>query len=199
MKKIELTIIIIAVIGLILNFLHFPGGVTLTVFSLGLLACFYMYFSFMIFNDIKLKEVFKKETYKEIEAKRIIGAIIVGFVISIGIIGILFKLMIWPGAKIQLTFGLICLGITGILCLIKLRNRFYSKILKRVLVLGVIGLFLFIIPPRILLQWKYPYHPDYINAILDYNENPDNQEKYEKLIEERNKMDDIIINKKQNK
>lgn len=195
MKKTELILIGLVVLALLLKFLHLPGSEILTILSLSSISVYYMYLGFALFNNLKFRKIFKKGSYKGISTNRIIGGIVTGLALSISAIGILLKFQSWPGASMQLGFGLFGLGIVTVISLIKIKkstDNYYQNILRRVVFFGTICIILSAIPKRTWLNWNYPNYPEYVNAVLDAQANPENQELWEKVEEEREKMNDEL-------
>lgn len=191
MKKTEVVLLIILSIGLLFKFFHYPGGNILMILSLMILSIIYCYFSFAFFNNILLKKVLKKESYVGISALRIIGAIIVGVSISTTLVGILFKMMSWPGADVQLLVGAFSLTPILIIVLFKVartKYNYYYAILKRLIPTLVAAYFLLMIPVDTWLNWKYPNNPEYVEAVLNLNKDPNNPELQQKHQDEWNKM-----------
>ena len=172
---------------------HLPASGILTVLSLSSLSVIYMYLGFALFNNIHFRKIFKKETYKEISTKRIIGGVGTGLALSVSVIGILFKFQSWPGASANLIMAIVTLSILAIISLIKMKkseDNYYSNILKRIAIFGAICIFLFSIPTKTWMEWKYPNNPEYVKAVLDAKSDPENQELWDKVDEEREKMYD---------
>jgi hypothetical protein len=195
MKRTELILIGIAVLALIMKFLHLPASGILTVLSLSSISVIYMYLGFALFNNLRFRKIFKKESYKEISTKRIVGGIGAGLALSVSAIGILFKFQSWPGASANLIMGIVGLSVVTIISLIKMqknKDNYYSNILKRVAGFGAICIFLLVIPTKTWLGWKFPNNPEYVQAVLDAQANPDNQELWQKVDEEREKMYDEL-------
>lgn len=191
MKRIELILIALSGLVLILNFLKIPGS----DFSLGLIfsliSIFYLYFGFAFFNNVRLRKIFKKASYQGISSGRILGGIATGIFLSIGIIAIMFKVFSFPGAMIQLALGLLGLGIITLIALIKFgasKEEYYSKILKRTLIIGTLLLSFLVIPDKLVLDLKYPDHPELVNAILKAKADPGNDELWDRVAEERKRM-----------
>jgi hypothetical protein len=148
MKIFEKIVGLLGLLALILKFNHLPGGSVLFVLSLGTLATFYIYLSFALFNNLKLKDLFKKETYLGISKYRIIGSVITGFSLSMLLVGILFSIQHWPGAIFNLASGLVVAFIIFLVAFLKhLKNNtyFYKNILLRLSIFGGIGLTLLIL------------------------------------------------------
>lgn len=195
MKKTELILIGITLLALLMKLLHLPASGVLTVLSLSSISGIYMYLGFTLFNNLRFRNLFKKESYKEISTKRIVGGIGSGLALSVSVIGILFKFQSWPGASINLITGIIGLIIVTIISLIKMKkntDNYYSNILKRVAGFGVICVFLLALPTKTWLGWKFPNNPEYIQAVIHAQANPDNQGLWQKVDEEREKMYDEL-------
>lgn len=191
MKRTEIILITIALIAVVMQFMHFPGGNILFIISLLLLSGVYLYFGFALFNSIKFGTILKKTSYEFISTTRIIGGIGTGVALSISGIGILFKSLSWPGATLQLGVGIFLLLIISIIASIKLgssNDDYFSKILKRTVLFTIISVFLVSISTKTWLNWKYPNHPDYVNAVLNAQEDSDNSELWGKVDVERTKM-----------
>ena len=58
----------------------------------------------------------------------------------------------------------------------KSADNYYSNILKRIATFGAICIFLFSIPTKTWMEWKYPNNPEYIKAVLEAQEDSENQE-----------------------
>ena len=191
MKKSEIVLAILSVIALVLNLLLIPCSEILTCLSLLGLAIIYHYLGFALFNNIKLKNVFKKDSYKGITKFRILGAIGAGFSLSMTVIGIMFKFQSFPGASFMLIggfIGLLIVTIIGIIRYSKNKSDYYTKIFKRVAIIGGIGLVLILMPKSALSEFKYRNHPDYLKAVKEAVANPENEELWGKVNEERQKI-----------
>lgn len=193
MKKTELALIALSLLVLILNLFHIPGSEASLALVLTLISFLYFYFGFALFNNIRLREIFKKASYKKVKSNRISGGIVVGIALSFSALGILFKFLSLPGALPQLSIGLLLLGIVSLVYIvknIKSKEAYYSKILKRTLLFGTIAFVLIMIPSKTWLNWKYPDHPEYVKAILKAEADAGNEELWEKVEEERKKMNE---------
>lgn len=199
MKKAEIILIALAVIGVIMKFLHFPKLPLVFVFCTGILSLVYFSLGFALFNNIRLRDIFRKDSYINTNAMKIIGAIATGFSLSMIVLGILFRIMNYPGAEIQLISSLFFLFVVVTVSFFKIKKdttQYYSKILKRILFFWIIGTFLLFVPRNTWLEWSYPNNPDYIKAIIEAENNPNNQELQLKLQQERQKMIDQSHNEK---
>lgn len=191
MKKTEIILAILAIAALICNLNLVPGGSALTVLTLSALAILYMYFSFALFNNVSLRNVSKKGTFAGLGKLRIIGAAASGVALALTIIGIMFKIQFWPGGEIQLRIGLLGLVIVsaiGIFKYIKTKSPFYVNILKRIIIVGGLGLILVLSPKLSWFEIRYRNHPEYVEAMQKATANPENEELWEKVEIERKKM-----------
>ena len=191
MKKAEIILGIIALIALILSLINVPGSGAVATSAIAMLSVLYMYFSFAFFNDIELKQILKKESYAGISAFRIIGSVCTGIFLASTIIGVFFKFNSFPGASNMLVFGLAGLVVVLILGLIKYqkgKSDFYKTLFKRVTPIMLAGIILMGLPKNTWLEMKYKNHPEYIEAVKNLQENPNDQALRDKLDEERRKM-----------
>jgi hypothetical protein len=191
MKKLEIIFICLAALGLTFKVLHFPGSGVLTVLSLSLISSLYFYVGFALFNNIGFRKLFKKESYQNISSNRVVGGVATGMALSIAALGIQFKLQSWPGARVMLIFGFsssVVITLVSLLKKSKSTDNYYPNILKRVVAFGAISIILFSIPKPTWLAWKYPNNPEYIKAVLDADKDPSNQELWDKVDLEREKM-----------
>mgnify|MGYP006193907931 CR=1 FL=1 len=190
MKKFELIIGLIAILGIVLKLFHIPGSGVLTVLTLSTLSMFYYVFSFALFNDIRLRDIFKKASYKDTNAKRIIGAIGLGFALSTITIGGLFKLQFWPGATVQLMAGLVMTGLILLIAAIyyfRSKADYYTRVLKRIAIYSGLGLILYLTPTATIVDIYYVGNTDYAELYKKVLADPENiqlREQLEKMREE---------------
>lgn len=149
MKKAEWILGSFLVVSFILNILSITGGIMLSVLSYGILANFYLFLGFALFNNISIRGIFQRDTYQTISIKRLVGAFLVSFALVCALQGILFKLQAWPGAPMVLGYGLAGLGIAAIVAtwkFIQTKSGFYTRILKRMAIIGRVGIILLPLP-----------------------------------------------------
>jgi hypothetical protein len=191
MKKTEIIIATLAIIALVLNLMLIPGSGMLTVLSFSILAVIYFYFGLVIFNDVTVKEVLKIRSISELIALRNIGAVATGAALALTIIGLMFKIQLWPGANINLSIGLFGLAVVTILGAIKYsksKSNYYTKIFSRVAIIGGLGLIVFLLPKTSLVEFQYRNHPAYVEAYKKAMADPNNKELWDNVQAERQKM-----------
>jgi hypothetical protein len=193
MKQTEKILIVLSIVFLILNiFFIFPGGNMLFILTIMLLTFIYFFLGFALFNNIKFRKIIKKESYVNISSLKTLGAVSAGISLSITAIGILFKVMFWPGSYTNLKFGIISLIIITIISLVKnfkSKSDFYNKILKRSILFAGIAIILIFISNQDLAEIKYRNEPEYAKALINVMNNPDNKEYQSKFQEEHKKRE----------
>lgn len=170
--------------GLVMKFTFTPGGGTLIVVSILSISLIYYFLGFALFNQIPLKTIFKKDSYKGISYLRIFGAVGAGFGISMICNGILFKIQNWPLGLSSLGMGLALTSIVLVIAIfkyIKTRSNFYLPIFKRIAVIGILGLILFLIPEMAIVKFQFRNHPDYIKVYEQFVNNPKDEMLKQKL------------------
>ena len=152
MKKIEVILIIGAVIGLLLAIFHVPLSpliVSLFFVSLGLL---YFYLGFALFNGIHLRRIFDPESYKGIGSWRLVIAAGTGLALSMLTIEFMFTVLNYPMPKTLLQAGLVSTTVVLVLAIVKNakeKNMFYRNIILRCLIFIVIAVIFLVIPGHI--------------------------------------------------
>lgn len=184
MKKFEL-IFLLTVIGAVLAVLiNYPMATQILVVSISILSVFYMYIGFAVFLDIPFRELFGKNRFGQISKQRIVGAFALGIALSASLIGLLFKILIWPNATIQLLIGLSGLVLIGALSIWRYmfnKSQFYHRVFIRLALYIPIIVFAIFIPKYAVLEYQYRDYPEYIEAFKAKNENPDDAELQQNL------------------
>lgn len=184
--KTEKILFTIFIIGLIFKFNLWPGGAIMTI--LGLLGIATCYFP-LGFYFINHKSVFKKK----------LGlSILYGWLLSISLIGVLFKIMLWPGSYVMLLVGgisIIPLLIGAIAMNIKSDEEakiFNRNLLIRTSTIAFLTLVFFIVSSERILKFQYRSDPKLYELYLE-ELNSDNPEEAHKrtmeYIEEKEKAD----------
>ncbi len=185
MKKVEIIIAIIVIIGLVLKYFHIPGGSLVLLLGLMTLSFIYFYASFAYFNGVSIRSVVKKQGGKKLKPFAAVSAFFFGWGLSILIIGILFYIQIWPGFRVMLLTGLIVTIVGAIAFLIARKDKFLQTILRTVLI-GGLGLFLYLFPIMKYIDFVHKDNPEYAEKLKKVYANPDNMT-YRKELEDYRK------------
>lgn len=130
LAKMEVIGSILFFVGLAFKFAHYPFSGPLTVVSLGTLAIIYWMRSF------------ERVSYEEDEKQDTLVNILAGVSLGISCIGILFRLMYWPGSQNILTIA--CIGLPIIFCwLFMVRSKVIYKETAQVYFLKLVRVALF--------------------------------------------------------
>lgn len=190
MRKIELFLAGLALLGLTFKLLLLSGGTAILGLTLSGLGILYYPFGFFYFNSIKINKIFKKTSYKDVSVLRGIGTFGAGITFSILTTGILFKLADLQGSGVMLSVGIT----TGLILLIvttiryfAVKGQFFKMMLRRTLIWVTLGITLYLIPGINLVKIFHRDNPEYIEAYQKSIENPDDRELLIKADEARRK------------
>ncbi len=154
MRKVELIFGTVAAISIAYKFIFGNELNPIFIMSITGLSVFYTYFSFAYFNNIQFKKILKRESYRDISKLRILGTIGLGIGLGITTLGILWSLMYWPFNTFY-PLGIPILLAVGIISFVKFskaRSGDYIRILKRIAVIGGVGIILWLTPQETLNQ-----------------------------------------------
>jgi hypothetical protein len=183
MKKLEKILVFIILLAMVMKLYLMPGGSSIAEISMVLLSLIYFPFGFAFLNQISLRKMFRMDAYKELTTMRLICTIGVGISLSAICIGILFKLNSWPGSNRDLIVGLltliIILGVT-LFRKINLKQKIYFFMFRRIAILSILGIIFLILPDLPIERIRFGNHPDYIKALEDYLNHPQDSVKNEK-------------------
>ncbi len=180
MKKAEKVLAGIAAAGLIFGIQQWPGGTLLSVLALSSLACLYYPFGALVFNGIRMKDLSKKSAYAGVPTFRIAVGFGIGMVLSVLVMGILFKWQLWPGGEFILIVGLIAAagllialiaGATGNSAM----RPFAAKAGARLSVWGSLALLLWLTPQITLVEWRHADEPELVEAWRAHLANPEDE------------------------
>jgi hypothetical protein len=185
MKLAEKILILIAIIGLIFKLMNWPfAGLILTI-SLTSLSILYIGFSYFL--------------YKKTEKNNIALSIISGVFLSILLNGILFKLMHWPLAGIQLLLGIMHTAIIFVIAFILFftsdnLKQYCKKISIRTGIWLVIGILLYsTTTTTTLIKIQHRDDPELIRLMINAYTKPYNERDYIELLEYETKQDSLLI------
>ncbi len=184
-----ITVIIIwvlrATIGPMFNF-------TLLV-TTTLLAIYYLWFGFFIFNKMQPLDLLHQHNHSHINRFHIVTGIIMGIILSYSLIAIIFGFLFFPGIQTAMisAAALLLLFIIYVLAydMVKKRHRkLCRRFYLRAAIVGVILAAFLFTPLETKLSILFGDHPNFRDAYLEYSENPDDEEAVERLREERSKF-----------
>jgi hypothetical protein len=182
MRKTEIILLVIIFVSSIFILNGFTEITnTIAIFSSMLLAILYFLFGFLLLNNKHIYKIFSKSTYQDLNALKITMGAILGIILSNILSGLLFKLMLWPGAKAMLMVsGLtIILGLM-FLVIVQLVTRKIEFIHNlRYFIWMVCFAIMYFMPYRTLIEARYlEKYPDYSNAMSRYYENNTDENKH---------------------
>jgi len=167
--KTEKVLLALFIISLIFKLMHWPGAGPIMILSLLILALCYFPFGFYFFSD------------KNLKTQKIGISLVFGWLLSICIIGILFKLMYWPGSSPMLLIGtLTVVPLIGVAILLYVKSteilkNYYKNLLIRTSVLFLLSLLCFLLPNSVLINHYYANEPELKELYLKQQENPEDE------------------------
>lgn len=191
MKRIELGLIIIALIAVIFKLFHLPFGGVLLVVSLSTLSIIYCWAGVLVLNDIGLRKLAAGNPFKGAPAARIVWAIILGVVLSVAPIGLLFKIQLWPSSEFLLLTSFIGLSILSMIAVyggMAKKDWFTRSSMIRMLVWWVLSVSAYTISDNTWIDIVHRNYPDYAKALKEYHAHPEDPEAKENFERERDKL-----------
>ena len=158
-----------------------------------LLAIYYLWFGFFIFNKLQPLQLLYMEVRQSITPFRIIPTILMGIISSYALISVLFGFFFYPGMQFMMASALILLVVfTGVMIGIQYIKKKFDPLCPRMYIraagLIIILLILWAPPVEDRLNILFSDHPEFIEAYLDYRENPDDPENIQRLREQRSRF-----------
>jgi hypothetical protein len=190
--KTEKIVTLIFILALIARLLDLPGPSILLILSLGIISILYFPLAFYFFSD------------KTINRQNIALSIVGGMVLAIIPLGILFKIMFWPGAQIELTASLILTPILLIITIILSRNSneelkiYYKNYLTRIIFWLTLCIVFYFVSNSTLIRIQNHNDPELVRLKIQSFENPDNEEYYNDLQNYYRQRDSLyMVNERQ--
>ncbi len=187
MKKPEIILTALVVVALTMNYLRIPFGGVLSVLSISGLAVYYYPIFPLTVTGNSLSKLFSGAKSKEI----LLYAFLTGIGLAILLLGLLFKVQLWPMANELLTVGLfstVALMAVNAVRFKKSGKEVFKGLLIRCSVGFFVGSLAYMIPNDALLQHHFGDNPEYIEAYREWTQDPNNPEKIERLQKERMKI-----------
>jgi len=160
----EKTLGIIALIGFFFLLMDFPGGSLILIASLGTLGLLYMLFAFYLFCDKKLKR------------QKLALSIVSGYFLSAIPLGILFKLLGYPGGYALLLSGTISAPAYLLIAFLLKRKAkeeltiYYRNMLVRTSALTVLVIFFCFIPSTTFWKIQHRNDSELLEVRIKYHE-----------------------------
>ena len=110
MKKIEIGLVVFALLSVTLEIFNVVGSSFLSMISFLVLSCLYYGFSFALFNGIGFRGMLKAHSYKGVSLMQILMSIAAGLGLANLLVGILFKMLDLEAAGELLVAGVITIS-----------------------------------------------------------------------------------------
>ena len=182
----------VIVIMLLRIWLRSITNTSLLVFTT-LLSIYYLWFSFFIFNKLAPLQMLNKGIVQSLYPFQIYITIIMGIILSYALIAILAGFMFFPLMHKIMFWAFVALtGFTIYLALYQIitkkdllfLQRYYYRAALYIVLLGLL-----LIPPvEKRVEILYKDHPEFIEAYLEWLENPDDEEVQERLRDIRSRF-----------
>ncbi len=158
-----------------------------------LLAVFYLWFGFFIFTNARPIDIIDKGKRYVFTPFKITASIIMGVIYSISLISILYGFFFYPRMQFMLGFSFLLLLVSACILIVyhwlKKPDPIYLKqFYKRSVILGSFVLMIIIAPVETRLAVLYQKHPGFIEAYMEYRNDPNSPETLDKLRNERSRF-----------
>ncbi len=158
-----------------------------------LLAVYYLWFGFFIFNKLQPADLLQHQVRQSITPFQVTTSILMGMITSYALIAIIFGFFFFPGIQMAIISAFVLIVVFTCFMLfhqiIKKKQLFFCK--RYYIRIIVIGFFLILLgapPLEYRLQLLFKDYPEFQQAYLDYRNNPDCEETKNRLREERSQF-----------
>jgi 4-hydroxybenzoate polyprenyltransferase len=167
MKKLETILLGLFFLSIILKIFSLSGGELILLLSGASLAMFYYVAGYFIMNDVSLRRLLKERNGKNVSVPVLFGSIMAGWDFSIITLGILFKLMFFPGADNMLVTGIILLTVLqiGSIFIRKTHPETFARFFNRVIIFFGAGLLASFISYNQIIDFQYSDDQEYSEAL----------------------------------
>ncbi|MCZ4409953.1 hypothetical protein O3Q51_14120 [Cryomorphaceae bacterium 1068] len=190
MKRAEIILTSLVVIAMTMNYLKLPFNGVLSVLSItGLAVYYYPFFPLMVTGN-SLKTLFSGTKSKSV----LFMAFVTGIGLSTLLVGLLFKIQLWPMGDTLLTVGLfstVVLMAVNAFRFKKTAEDLFKGLLIRCAVAFFVGALAYLISNDALLEHHFGDNPEYMEAYKEWTENPDDAEAIERLQREQMKLQEV--------
>ncbi len=158
-----------------------------------LLAVYYLWFGFFIFNGIQPLDLLQRHVRQMFNPFRITTSILMGFIMSYLLIAILFGFYFFPGspAVMASAFGMLMAFMLALLFFYFIKRREVPHGRKFYIRTGLllVGLLMLWLPPvEDRLNLLYREYPEFVEAYMEHMESPECPDAEERLREERSRF-----------
>ncbi|MCT4624088.1 MAG: hypothetical protein N4A46_10740 [Schleiferiaceae bacterium] len=174
MTKIEKILSGIFFAAIAMKVLRLPGADILMILGGGTLAMFYYVGGYFVIHNVSLRKLLKEKKGKDMSPAVLIGSIVAGWDFSLIVLGLLFKIMFFPGADNMLILGVIFLTLIqiGSIFTRKTNPEAFSRFFNRVLIWFGLGVSATFVSNNTIIDYRYGHDPAYADAFKAYLQNP---------------------------
>jgi hypothetical protein len=185
-----------AIIVLCLLGFRFLFGVGLDFFlltAITILAVFYLWFGFFLFNKAVPFDLLDRRKRAGFTPLRTVSSILMGMVYSVCLIAVLYAVFFYTRMQFMLGFSVFLLGVSTTLILVyhwfnRTDSAFLGQFYRRTAIMGAFIIGLTFTPVDTRLKLLYADFPGFIEAYREYRENPESEQALEQLRSERSKF-----------
>jgi hypothetical protein len=158
-----------------------------------LLAVFYLWFGFFLFNRARPLELTDRRRRARFDRFRVASSIVMGLVYSVCLISILYAVFFYPRMQFMLGFSFFLLGtgtaLTGVYHrLNREKGAYLRQFYRRTAILALFIGAILLIPVEKRLEVLYRQHPGFVEAYKGFQQEPESPEALERLRYERSKF-----------
>lgn len=193
MQKAEKTLVIFIILGLAMKSLHLAGAGPVFIMSTGSLSI--LYFLSAIANNPKFLASANGKLHAWLGKDPLTPNLVFGYAFSIGVIGFLFTVLLYPGNETMINTSLIGIAVALIYSLIKYRSDFVDKMRPyfiRILVISSAVVFFALLPKEVIIDYYYSDYPEYATALKKLQQDPHNAALLDSMQIERARMEELI-------
>jgi hypothetical protein len=174
-RKVEKVLVVFVIIGILFKILHLPGGYPFIILGVGSLSI--VYFLSGVINKSSTPKWLEKIFTDENQNNLLVPNLVFGYVFSVGLIGILFKVMRYPGNEPMLNVAVIGLAIAFIVSYFQLKDKFMEKVspyFTRIFIIGGLVAVFYLIPNASIIDFYYGDYPEYAKVLKELDTDPYN-------------------------
>ncbi len=158
-----------------------------------ILSTYYLWFGFFIFNKLKPQNLLNKNVLRSLKPFQAYVSIIMGIIVSYALIAILTGFFFYPVMQLILLTALLALIAFTVFLIVyqlikKQKPDYFYRFYYRAAICSILIALLWLPPVEKRLDVLFRNYPVFIEAYLDYRDNPDNDKAREKLREERSRF-----------